>query len=301
MVEVLIKSGAFDGLNATRSSMLASYEKLIDIAAQKNRNNLDGQLDIFSMSSDSGIAESFEFPKIPEFSLKEKLMLEKEASGMYFSGHILDSYSKNIEAIGVTPLPKLYALEGEIDKLAVKIAVVINSVTVKTTKKNENMAFIEVEDRFAEGECILFSARYAAYSHLLRKDNAVCISGTLSFREDEAPKILVNEIRELVDNSEYELEASRSESAQKVKTPETPKPPRSIDGVTKLYLRVDDIVGEKYKKLENLLSIFDGSVRVIVYDISSGKYLSTNIGVALTPYVLGEIEAIIGKDNVALR
>ena len=53
------------------------------------------------------------------------------------------------------------------------------------------MAFVAVEDRYAEGECILFSARYAAFSHLLRKDNAVLVSGTLSFREDEAPKILV--------------------------------------------------------------------------------------------------------------
>ena len=77
--------------------------------------------------------------------------------------------------------------------------------------------------------------------------------------------------------------------------------PLSLDGVTKIYLRVDDVVGEKYKKLENMLSIFDGEVRVIIYDISSGKYLSTNIGVALTPYVIGEIEAIIGKDNIALR
>jgi len=50
-----------------------------------------------------------------------------------------------------------------------------------------------------------------------------------------------------------------------------------------------------------MLSIFDGNVSVIVYDRSSEKYLSTNIGVALTPYVLGEIESIIGKDNVALR
>jgi DNA polymerase-3 subunit alpha len=303
MVEALIKSGAFDGLNATRSSMLASYEKLIDIAAQKTRNNLDGQLDIFSMASDNGISDSFEFPKIPEFSLKEKLMLEKEASGMYFSGHILDSYSKNIEAIGVTPLPKLYALEGEIDKLAVKIAIVINSVTLKTTKKNEKMAFVAVEDRYAEGECILFSARYAAFSHLLRKDNAVVISGTLSFREDEAPKILVNDIKELVDNAEYDrLENKKAQEAKK-QTAAEPAQSKSIslDGVTKIYLRVDNVACEKYKRLENMLSIFDGEVKVIIYDISSGKYLSTNIGVALTPYVLGEIEAIIGKENVALR
>ena len=303
MVEALIKSGAFDGLTATRSSMLASYEKLIDIAAQKTRNNLDGQLDIFSMSSDEGIAEAFEFPSIPEFSLKEKLMLEKEVSGMYFSGHILDSYSKNIESIGVTPLPKLYSLEGEVDKIAVKIAVIINSVTIKTTKKNEKMAFVAVEDRYAEGECILFSARYAAYSHLLRKDNAVCVSGTLSFREDEPPKILVNEIKELIDNAEYELSQKPDNETAERESANTnpPQERRTLDGVTKIYLRVDDVVGEKYKKLENMLSIFDGNVSVIVYDRSSEKYLSTNIGVALTPYVLGEIESIIGKDNVALR
>ncbi len=301
MVEALIKSGAFDGLGATRSSMLASYEKLIDIAAQKTRNNLDGQLDIFSMSSNDSIADSFEFPKIPEFSIKEKLLLEKEASGMYFSGHILDSYSKNIEAVGTSSLAELYALEGEVDKLAVKVAAVINSVTVKTTKKNENMAFIAIEDRYAEGECILFSARYAAYSHLLRKDNAVCVYGTLSFREDEAPKILVSDIKELIENSEFESIEKREAPKQEPQTSQKQDKLKLIGSASKIYLRVDDVTGESYKKLENLLSIFDGGVSVVVYDKATSKYLSTNIGISLSLYVLREIEKMIGEENVALR
>ncbi len=303
MVEALIKSGAFDGLSATRRSMLASYEKLIDIASEKSRNNLEGQLDIFSMATDeASLGAAFDFPKVPEFSLKEKLMLEKEASGMYFSGHILDSYSKNIEAIGVSSLPELYALEGEVEKLAVKVAAVINSVTVKTTKKNEKMAFIAIEDRYAEGECILFSARYAAFSHLLRKDNAVIIYGTLSFREDEPPKILVNEIKELIENSEYDkIDQKASQAASE---PQKEKPSvgnLQLSNATKIYLRVDSINDAKYKKLENLLSIFDGGVRVIIYDKSEAKYLQTNLGIALSPYVLREIENMIGKENVALR
>ena len=66
-------------------------------------------------------------------------------------------------------------------------------------------------------------------------------------------------------------------------------------------MRVDNVEDDKYKKLENLLSIFDGDVQVIVFDKSNSKYLSTNMGISLSPYVLKEIQDHIGEENVALR
>ena len=302
MVETLIKSGAFDRLGTTRSSLLSSYEKLLEISAQKLRNNIEGQLDIFSMAEPSdSISQGFEFPNIPEFSLKEKLMMEKECSGMYFSAHLLDSYSKHVEDLSVTPVSALYSIEGNAEKTPVRIAAIINSVTVKTTRKNEKMAFVSVEDRSAECECILFSGTYSEYYHMLRTDNAVCISGTLSLREDEAPKIIVNEIDELIENSEYLPTAPNDPEEQTSDVSVKEEKPRIPENPTKIFLRVPDVESDTYKKLENLISIFEGSVSVIIYDSSKSKYLSTNMRVAPTPYVLGEIENIIGKDNIALR
>ncbi len=302
MVEALIKSGAFDNLGRTRSSLMASYEKLIDISSDKTKNNISGQLDFFS-SGESDLSDiGFNFPDIPEYSLKEKLMLEKECSGMYFSGHMLDSYSENIAVADVLPISKLSDTEELRDGDTVKIAVIINSVTIKTTKKDEKMAFLSVEDRYGELECIVFSARYARFSHLFRKDNAVVISGTLSLREDEPPKVLLVDVRELVDNSEFKKATdTKPTSEEKIIQNKTLSESKSVKAVTKIFLRVPDVDCEKYRKARNLAEIFEGRTSLFFYDVSNGKYISSGIGIELTEYILKEFKNLLGDENVALR
>jgi len=91
-VESLIKSGAFDSLGIYRSRLLAVYESLIDAQQSRNRMNLTGQLDMFSAIDAE--RPSVEYPNLPEFEFNELLAQEKEATGMYFSGYILDGFSK---------------------------------------------------------------------------------------------------------------------------------------------------------------------------------------------------------------
>lgn len=306
MVEALIKAGAFDGLGITRSSLLSSYEKLIDINAEKSRNNLTGQLDFFSMADDGLSDEAFDFPDIPEFTLREKLSLEKEVSGMYFSGHILDSYSKNIAELDVMPISKLIENEDISDRMSVQLAVIVNDVTVKTNRKDEKMAFLTVEDRYGELECIAFSTQYAKFSHLFRIENALLISGSISLRDDETPKLIISSVRELVDNAEYEAMKQSSDSSTSVDTRTTKlKSAEKTDfdpKATRIFLRVPDMTGEKYLKAMNLVSIFEGAaVSVVFYDNSQSKYISTNITIDASPYVVRELKNLLGNDNVAMR
>ena len=298
MVEGLIKVGAFDKLGNTRSSLLRCYERLIDTSAEKNRSNLSGQLDIFSMASlGDSIGDKFEIPEIPEFSLKERLMLEKEASGMYFSGHMLDSYSKHTENLSIRPIYEVITSEDLSDREQVKIAGIISSVTVKTTRKEEKMAFVTVEDRYGDIECIAFSAAFSKFSHLLRQDNAVLVSGAISLREDEAPKLLISGISELIENAEYEKTAQSSQ----IKKIEPPKEKEAHKSYSRLFLRVPDMSGEKYQKAYNLATIFDGEITLIFYDVSCGKYISTNMGIDATKYVMKELVELLGEENVVLK
>ena len=206
MVEGLIKSGAFDKLGTYRSRLLSSYERLIDIRTEENKSNISGQLDMFSSAFSSGnaeIAPKFEYPNVPDFSLKEKLMLEKESSGMYFSGHMIDSYSEHVKSLKVKEIAELLDTEAVKEKQSVKLCGIISSVTLKTTKNNQKMAFITVEDRYGEIECLVFPKVYTEFYHHIRVDSPIYIEGSVSIREDEPPKVLVNVIDELIDNSRY--------------------------------------------------------------------------------------------------
>jgi DNA polymerase-3 subunit alpha len=312
MVESLIKVGSFDRFGIPRSQLLASYEALIDNEQQKSRSNLSGQLDMFSGAFTAQVSTpSFKYPDIPERPVQELLRMEKEVAGMYFSGNLLDAYSKHIDNISCRRISELLDDEESTDKESATIVGMVTSVTVKETRKRDRMAFFTVEDKYGEIECIAFPAILARYSALIREDAALCIEGNISLREDEPTKLLVSKITELIENVDYDsviraleiktgthsVSSPRTESAPaQVKSEQTR--PRLSGSYTKLYLRVPDMNCEQYKKALNLVGIFEGGVEAIFYDSSSKTYIKSGMSVELSDYVYGELTALLGTDNV---
>ena len=210
-VEALIKAGAFDSLPNHRAQLLAVYETMMDTLSAKNRANLAGQMDMFSMlDGDVAPAPTFVYPTVRPYTLREMLMLEKEASGMFFSGQLLDDYSKCVEALSPMSISEIAADEESDsdapmlpDRTKVKIAGIISGMTLKTTKKEERMAFFTVEDAGGVIECLAFPKAFTQFGEIIKPDNAVFVEGNLSVREEESPKILVSVMGLLVDNDHF--------------------------------------------------------------------------------------------------
>ncbi len=305
MIESLIKVGAFDSFGIYRSQLLASYERLIDTEQQKNRNNLSGQLDMFSVVNESvSVTPEFKYPTLPEVSAKEKLKMEKEVAGMCFSGNLLDSYSKHVEALDSRKISELLDAEALSEKESVRIVGIVTSVTVKTTRKNDKMAFFSLEDKYGEIECIAFPSQFEKNTTRLREDTALCIEGNISLREDEDPKVLVGRVIELIENADYSLAMSGStnvESQQREEKKPVIEAPKAPASVGKIYLRVPDLNSKEYLKAKNLVDIFDGQVKVIFYDTSSAKYIPYERGIALSDYLYGELVALLGRENVVAK
>jgi DNA polymerase-3 subunit alpha len=317
MVESLIKAGAFDRLGVYRSRLLAVYEDLIDRVQDKNRGGVAGQLDMFSMLSGMNEAQSdmsaprISYPELPDFTLKEKLMQEKESSGMYFSGHLLDGYGRHIAASQALPLAEIVGADAAVEeRQTVRIAGIVTSVTKKVTKKDEQMAFFTVEDRYHEIECLAFPRQYALLAPFITPDSALLIEGNLSFKDEEAPKILVSALKPLTEDGRFtESDAEvRSESpGQAVSRPQAEKPKENGErqkpkAFSKVYLRCPDFTGEVYRKVQNLLDIFDdGSFPAVLYSMQENRYVPCSHGVAMSGYVRKELEALLGEENVVFR
>ena len=80
-IESLIKAGAFDEFNQTRSTLLASFEKIIDTIDSENKKGLDGQFSMFELPLENGEetkTQKYVFEEKEEFSEKELLFQEKE-------------------------------------------------------------------------------------------------------------------------------------------------------------------------------------------------------------------------------
>ncbi len=336
-VEAIIKCGAFDDLGLYRSQLLASYETIIDNVTQKNRNNPAGQMDMFF--SGEIAAPLFDYPDKPDLTMREKLMLEKESSGMYFSGHMLDNYEKHIDDLDVISIAELIdtdengeALYSHRDK--VSVVGIINTVSVKTTKNNDQMAFFKLEDKFAEAECIVFPKKYSECYHEIFIDAAIYVEGTVSIKDDESHKILVNSITPLIENSQYTPPAEKSPVVEKSETAQTSFTAQSplatylsmyanaakasTESVTKasnkvksistpqvpqkLYIRVPNMTDGVFLKVKNIVDIFnEGSVRVIFYDTSSQKYSEYSERLNYSEYVFKQIEKIVEKGNAIIK
>ncbi|MBE6589918.1 MAG: DNA polymerase III subunit alpha [Ruminococcaceae bacterium] len=318
MVEALIKGGAFDRLGVYRSRLLAVYEMLIDRAAEKGKNNLDGQLDMFS-SFDVGkdVSPAVAYPDIPELGVREKLMMEKEAAGMYFSGNMLDEYTKHLDLIKPRSIADIVGEDCEVtEKEYVKVAGMITSVTVKNTKSGDRMAFFTLEDRLGEMECVVFARPFGEMQHMIRTDVGVYVSGNISLREDEPPKLLVHRMELLVENNRFRPEAfadgageeERKADREKAQPQGTarastaaPSQQARPASARRLFLRVPDRTGEAFLKAENLASIFEGDFPMFFYYADEKKYESRPMGIFLSDYVIGEFKALLGEENVILK
>ncbi|MBR2722570.1 MAG: DNA polymerase III subunit alpha [Clostridia bacterium] len=308
MVESLIKAGAFDNLGAHRSQMLAMYEIMIDRAIEKGKNKLDGQLDMFSTVGFERPLADVQYPSVAELSVREKLLMEKDATGMYFTGQMLDEYSEHVASLHPQQISDLVSEDADVsEKMRVEVVGMITGVTFKNTKNGERMAFFTIEDRMAEIECILFARQCASLSHLVRVDSGVRVIGALSLRDEEPPKILVQSMDALIENGRFvatapqkeaEREGGRATAAPSLSPASASAP---IAQARRLFLRVPDKRGMLYRKAENLLRLFDGEFPVFFFDASNREYDKTPVGVALSPYVLEELISLLGEENVILK
>jgi DNA polymerase-3 subunit alpha len=67
----------------------------------------------------------------------------------------------------------------------------------KATKKGAMMGFMTLEDHAGQIECLLFPKVYERFGRQINEDEAVLVSGRLSIREDEDPKLLVDTVEPL--------------------------------------------------------------------------------------------------------
>ena len=165
------------------------------------------------------------------------------------------------------------------------------------------MAFFKVEDRYGEIECLAFPTQYSKHSYKIRIDAPLYIEGSLSVREDEETKILVSDIRELLDNTKFKAAGNEKERPVSASNANTERKSEvamqaQLVNVKKVYIRVPDFNCDIFKKARNLVEIFEGNIRVIFYDSSRSQAVNFPQGIDATPYVISELVKLLGQENV---
>ena len=311
MVESLIKAGAFDSLGVYRSRLLATLDEALGAISRKKSGNIAGQMDMFSMpDAVEGAGESIVYPEIPEFPTKDLLYMEREAAGLFFSGHLLDGYGLHIKSLSPQSIVEVAGKEDEeeeetlADGTKVCLCGIISSVTQKTTRKGDAMAFATLEDKSGSLELVVFSKQYEAYRRHIDEDNAVCITGTVSRRDGERAKVLVNTAAMLLTDEDFKRRKPEppKPQPQRAPAPSTARPvPERPKAVSVVYIRVPSRNSEIYKKCENIVEIFEGFTRVSFYFADTKKYADHIHGMTLGDVQIAELRRLAGDDSVVLK
>ena len=287
-IESLIKAGAFDCFDLTRSTLIASFEDIVDAISDSSRKNIKGQVSMFDLGNQDDTDNDLEklkysYKMLKEYSDKELLSMEKEMLGLYISGHPLadlkDVIEKNtnIDTLKIRESIEEFEQTGKNllkDGQNVKFIGIINSIKKKYTKNNKIMAFISLEDLYGSMEVIVFENCYQKAINYLMEDNIVLVEGRLSIKEEEQNFTII------ASNISSNLSANNENitNSQKV-----------------LDIDITNLTDKQKDKLRGALKFFSGDKNNVSVQIINGDTKMPAGGIFLNKNTIDEINEIIGK------
>ncbi|MDD6880276.1 MAG: DNA polymerase III subunit alpha [Firmicutes bacterium] len=293
-IESLIKSGACSCLSDNKAAMMTVYEGLVESAQNSSKKNLEGQMSLFDIGGEElGGSSVGTLPNVSDFSKDISLAMEKEMLGVYISDHPLNDYADRMKQIATITSEELnHAGEPEAlmngssaikDGMKATMAGMVTSKRTLITKSNKMMAFAVLEDLYGVSEVVVFPNVYEKCASLLQTDNVIAISGTVNFKEDEAPKLLADNIM-LLDDAEQKAE-KRDVPAGLIKV----KIPADVDAAITL------------DQIKFTLQRHKGDHQVLLY-MPDGKTLKTDrsLWAESTEALRNQLIAIVGQENVKM-
>ncbi|MDJ0725721.1 MAG: OB-fold nucleic acid binding domain-containing protein [Prochloraceae cyanobacterium] len=197
-LETLIYSGAFEPIHSNRKQLIESLENVISWTQSRTKEKESGQLNIFDLMPENSVATKQKDPVfensplikgIEDYSAQEKLKLEKEHLGFYVSAHPLTSIRHATEQL-LSPI-NLSDAEEQVRK-KITAVVILNSLKKYTDKKEQTMAFVQIEDITAQMDGVIFSSTYERIESIMVEDSRLIIWGKVDKRDDRL-QIIIND------------------------------------------------------------------------------------------------------------
>lgn len=288
IIESLIKCGAFDEMGENRASLLLGYEKLLESISMDRKKNLVGQVSLFDgfdmdESINNDIQSMYTLPKVEELEEKERLYLEKEVLGMYVSGHPLSQYNDELKKNTTINNAQLNEIKDDyiaylnLNEREVTMGGIVINKTIRTTKRNDLMAIIELEDLYGVIEVIVFPQVLQKYNTVIQEDKIIYIDGRLSIKEDENAKLIAREIRDMNDST------NKNDST--------------------LYLKINSIENkELVNDLVSVVTKYPGENDIYIYAENIKQvYKWNHIKVNINENLINKLEDILPKSNIKVK
>jgi len=180
VIELLIQTGAFDKFGITRETLVGNLEKVFEYTQKKKEDEQLGQTSLFG-DSDSSVMPEYKFDEFPTMGRQDRLNLEKQLIGFYFSGHPMDEYKEEWKKAVTVDLSQTENLK---TGNCVLIGIIKNIKSI-TTAKGSKMAFAVLADYNGEIEVTFFSGPWERCMHQIENDKVAILKGKIDYQKDK--------------------------------------------------------------------------------------------------------------------
>jgi len=306
-LESLAKSGALDDL-APREQILFNMESILEFSREIHRSKAAGQNSLFGFAPQVYSAKLNLMPANP-IPDKEKLAWEKELLGLYISNH---PYKEVHDVLKKYVMP-LSSLDTTLVNQTVLIAGVINSIKKITTKNNQPMLFVEIEDMDGKVEIIVFPKLLEKSPASWQMDMPTIVKGKVNDK-DGTLKILADEGR-IFNKTEDDMKwleknlgnrkTSNGNSYTQSAPPRTAAPsttqPQTKNPNPSIVITITNPSADLFSTIKNTLIAFPKNNTQVFLEIRNGntmKRLRTSFQMEMSEALIQELRQLVGQDGV---
>jgi DNA polymerase III alpha subunit/intein/homing endonuclease len=198
VLESLVKSGAFDSTAGThhRAQLFAAIDSAIESGQRSQKSKASGQVSLFGAMIESMQVAEPPLPNAEQWSKQELLKGEKETLGFYISGHPLQGYEAAMKDIANADVDSL--LSNYHHGAQVCLGGIIIEMSVRTTKKGDRFALMQIEDQYGSVKIVVWPETYRKSTSVLQESAPVLVRGRLEIDDGGAASIIADEIQSLV-------------------------------------------------------------------------------------------------------
>ncbi|NMB25826.1 MAG: DNA polymerase III subunit alpha [Firmicutes bacterium] len=295
----LIRVGALDSLGKHRAELEASLDGALQMATSYHRQTHRGQTTLFDLGDldmeplDGGMGGT-----LPEYDEYQRLQYERELIGVYLSGHPLNQHAQWLAARGVITSRGLeHCRQDEM----VTVAGVVTEYRRILTRRNEEMAFVTLEDQVGSMDIIVFPRVYGQYRELLTGESLLVVEGRNDSSVEEREDLALDELQaedepqgefqaKIIANGLYKLEDWRTRVSEKMP-------------LGRLIIGADNLEEKSLVRLQKLLKGYPGPLPVaLFFHRPQATYLSLSkeygVDPNKTPELIEKIAEIVGQGQV---
>ena len=192
-LESLAKAGAFDSLAegpipTRRARLFAGVDRAIEHGSRSQRNRQNGTVSFFDLPQDDEAPVAIPLPDAVAWTEAQQLAFEKEALGLYMSGHPLERFSEELKTFGAKRLAELGGSEADL-----WVGGIVSGLRPLKTRKGDRMCVFMLDDIAGSLEVVVFPETFAKHGSLVEADAMLLVRGKFE-KDDESARIVATEL-----------------------------------------------------------------------------------------------------------